>query len=373
MEKKKAAGTFTNDELEDMLPLRSAGRGDSVVFEDQNDSSAASSARTKITSLVLLSSIGVLSAITAFAVDFAVKTLTRLRTSAAFGVDNFFLSYAIWVCWFVLLSVAATLLCKLIDDNALGSGLPQMKSILSGFVIHKYLSLRTCASKVLGLIVATGAGLSIGKEGPFVHISSCIAHSLVTHVGLFKQFRRDQTIYFSILGAAVAVGVVSTFGAPVGGVMFSIEVTATYYMVSSLQAAMIAAVAGCATFKMIHQWKLYGGESPSHLPPPTHTPRVRLNSRSPLTVTLSAGGGGLVLDLFEPTNFAAIQVLPILPTIAIILPILPTLQPIQAPVAQPRRPACPFDLHCCLPIDLHCCTLATPSKQPLGVALTTLH
>ena len=274
MEKKKAAGTFTNDELEDMLPLRSAGRGDSVVFEDQNDSSAASSARTKITSLVLLSSIGVLSAITAFAVDFAVKTLTRLRTSAAFGVDNFFLSYAIWVCWFVLLSVAATLLCKLIDDNALGSGLPQMKSILSGFVIHKYLSLRTCASKVLGLIVATGAGLSIGKEGPFVHISSCIAHSLVTHVGLFKQFRRDQTIYFSILGAAVAVGVVSTFGAPVGGVMFSIEVTATYYMVSSLQAAMIAAVAGCATFKMIHQWKLYGGESPSHLPPPsphTHT------------------------------------------------------------------------------------------------------
>jgi H+/Cl- antiporter ClcA len=52
---------------------------------------------------------------------------------------------------------------QIIDDNALGSGLPQMKSILSGFVIHKYLSLRTYASKVAGLIIATGAGLSIGK------------------------------------------------------------------------------------------------------------------------------------------------------------------------------------------------------------------
>ena len=109
-----------------------------------------------------------------------------------------------------------------------------------------------------------------------MHISSCIAHSLVTHVGIFKPFRRDQTVYFGILGAAVAVGVVATFGAPVGGVLFSIEVTATYYMISNLQAAMIAAVAGCATFKMIHQWKL-------------------------------DEEGGLVLDLFEPTNFANIQ------------------------------------------------------------------
>ena len=64
--------------------------------------------------------------------------------------------------------------------------------------------------------VASRAGLSIGKEGPFVHVSSCIAHSLVTHVPLFHRFRRDQTTYFSVLGAAVAVGVVSTFGAPVG-------------------------------------------------------------------------------------------------------------------------------------------------------------
>lgn len=37
-----------------------------------------------------------------------------------------------------------------------------------------------------------------------------------------------------MLAASVAVGVTATFGAPIGGVLFSIEVTSTYYFVSNL-------------------------------------------------------------------------------------------------------------------------------------------
>lgn len=37
-----------------------------------------------------------------------------------------------------------------------------------------------------------------------------------------------------MLTAAVASGVTATFGAPIGGVLFSIEVSSTYYMVSNL-------------------------------------------------------------------------------------------------------------------------------------------
>lgn len=36
-----------------------------------------------------------------------------------------------------------------------------------------------------------------------------------------------------MLTAAVAAGVTATFGAPIGGVLFSIEVTSTYYFVSN--------------------------------------------------------------------------------------------------------------------------------------------
>ena len=44
------------------------------------------------------------------------------------------------------------------------------------------------------------------------------------------------------MAASVTAGVVSTFGAPVGGVMFSIEVTATYYGISNLWRSFFCAV-----------------------------------------------------------------------------------------------------------------------------------
>jgi H+/Cl- antiporter ClcA len=36
----------------------------------------------------------------------------------------------------------------------------------------------TYLSKVLGMIAMLSSGMSLGKEGPFVHIAGCIANSL---------------------------------------------------------------------------------------------------------------------------------------------------------------------------------------------------
>ena len=54
-----------------------------------------------------------------------------------------------------------------------------------------------------------------------------------------------------MLAAAVAAGVTATFGAPIGGVLFSIEVTATYYMVSNLWKAFFCATCGVFMFKAL--------------------------------------------------------------------------------------------------------------------------
>ena len=48
-------------------------------------------------------------------------------------------------------------------------------------------------------------------------------------------------MHLQILAAAVAAGVAATFGAPVGGVLFSIEVTASYYLVSNMWKAFFCA------------------------------------------------------------------------------------------------------------------------------------
>lgn len=47
-----------------------------------------------------------------------------------------------------------------------------------------------------------------------------------------------------VLSAGVSVGVASTFGTPVGGVLFSIEVTSIYYLLSAYAKCMVGATAG---------------------------------------------------------------------------------------------------------------------------------
>jgi len=47
---------------------------------------------------------------------------------------------------------------------------------LLGFVIHGYLGGRVLFTKSVGLAMSVASGLSLGKEGPFVHIASCIGN-----------------------------------------------------------------------------------------------------------------------------------------------------------------------------------------------------
>ena len=54
---------------------------------------------------------------------------------------------------------------------AAGSGIPEIKTILSGFVIPNFLDLKVLLVKAVGAVFAVSTGMCLGKEGPFVHIS----------------------------------------------------------------------------------------------------------------------------------------------------------------------------------------------------------
>ena len=57
-----------------------------------------------------------------------------------------------------------------------------------------------------------------------------------------------------MLAAACAVGVACCFGAPVGGVLFSIEVTAVIFAVRNYWRGFFAAVCGAMTFRLLAVW-----------------------------------------------------------------------------------------------------------------------
>ncbi|KDQ57485.1 hypothetical protein JAAARDRAFT_130295 [Jaapia argillacea MUCL 33604] len=126
---------------------------------------------------------------------------------------------------------------------AAGSGIPEIKTILSGFVIHGYLGGRTLFTKAVGLALSVASGLSLGKEGPFVHIGCCVGNICSRFFGKYESNEGKRR---EILSAASAAGVAVAFGAPIGGTLFSLEEVSYFFppkvMWRSFFCAMIAAV-----------------------------------------------------------------------------------------------------------------------------------
>ena len=83
------------------------------------------------------------------------------------------LDYVIYVVFAVVMAGLAGLFVVELAPYAAGSGIPEVKTILSGFIIRGYLGAWTLMVKAVGMVLAVGAGLSLGKEGPLVHVASC--------------------------------------------------------------------------------------------------------------------------------------------------------------------------------------------------------
>ena len=60
-----------------------------------------------------------------------------------------------------------------------------------------------------------------------------------------------------MLAAACAVGVACCFGSPIGGVLFSIEVTSVYFAVRNYWRGFFAAVFGAMSFRLLSIWFNY--------------------------------------------------------------------------------------------------------------------
>lgn len=135
--------------------------------------------------------------------------------------------------------------------SAAGSGVAEVRVILSGFVLHGFLGLRTLIIKSLGLILSVASGLSLGKEGPYVHIATCVGNIACR---LFAKYDRNDAKRREVLSAAAAAGVAVAFGAPLGGVLFGLEEVAYFFPAKTLFRTFFCCITAALTLKFLNPY-----------------------------------------------------------------------------------------------------------------------
>lgn len=135
--------------------------------------------------------------------------------------------------------------------SAAGSGVAEVRVILSGFVLHGFLGLKTLLVKMLALILSVSSGLSLGKEGPFVHMAACVGNIACR---LFSKYDRNDAKRREVLSAAAAAGVAVAFGAPLGGVLFGLEEVAYFFPAKTLFRTFFCCIVAALSLKFLNPY-----------------------------------------------------------------------------------------------------------------------
>uniref|UniRef100_A0A8C9J2Z0 Uncharacterized protein n=1 Tax=Panthera tigris altaica TaxID=74533 RepID=A0A8C9J2Z0_PANTA len=125
-----------------------------------------------------LMTLGVLMALISYAMNFAIGRVVRAHKWLYREIgDSHLLRYLSWTVYPVALVSFSSGFSQSITPFSGGSGIPELKTILSGVVLEDYLDIKNFGAKVVGLTctLATGSTLFLGKVGPFVHLSVMIA------------------------------------------------------------------------------------------------------------------------------------------------------------------------------------------------------
>uniref|UniRef100_A0A8C9W8F5 Chloride channel protein n=1 Tax=Scleropages formosus TaxID=113540 RepID=A0A8C9W8F5_SCLFO len=177
------------------------------------------------------------------------KSWAELIIGTAEGSFAYIVNYVMYVCWALLFAFLAVSLVRAFAPYACGSGIPEIKTILSGFIIRGYLGKWTLVIKTITLVLAVSSGLSLGKEGPLIHVACCCGN-ILCHV--FTKYRKNEAKRREVLSAAAAVGVSVAFGAPIGGVLFSLEEVSYYFPLKTLWRSFFAALVAAFTLRSIN-------------------------------------------------------------------------------------------------------------------------
>ncbi|AFZ11777.1 Cl- channel voltage-gated family protein [Crinalium epipsammum PCC 9333] len=106
-------------------------------------------------------------------------------------------------------------LLERLGSESAGSGIPQVKAVLAQFPIA--LNLRVALVKLVASILALSSGLTLGRQGPTVHIGAAVAAQLSQWIPTSPDHRRQM------IAAGAGAGLAAGFNAPIAGTLFVVE------------------------------------------------------------------------------------------------------------------------------------------------------
>lgn len=245
----------------DSASIVNRGRKGSIVIANPNDADLKSTTETKFkygkeenNVLILLFLVGMivggLNGLTIWLIGMLIwmqAIIINLNNSAGPMFYMFTTAYLVGFSAFI---------CKIGKrPAAMGSGIPEVKAMLAtDFHPTEYnsvVSLRIHAIRIIGLIFACGSSLSIGNAAPMIHGAVCTAYNLMKFIPEFGDLRDNPSMSKQVFAAAAAAGLVTVFNAPVGGLLFCVEITTSYYFLSNYWKAFFAATTGAVSYTIV--------------------------------------------------------------------------------------------------------------------------
>ncbi|KAJ8923258.1 hypothetical protein NQ315_001814 [Exocentrus adspersus] len=209
--------------------------------------------------------IGMITALIACVIDISIEELSTIKyASLSKSVDKYVtqgrlhIPYALWTLYNVIPVLIGSILVAYVEPIAAGSGIPQVKCYLNGVKIPRVVRIKTLFVKSVGVICSVVGGLAGGKEGPMIHSGAVVAAGISQgksstfkkDFNIFRYFREDHEKRDFVSGGAAA-GVSAAFGAPVGGVLFSLEEGTSFWNQSLTWKTFFASVVSTFTLNIV--------------------------------------------------------------------------------------------------------------------------
>ncbi|MEN9567329.1 MAG: hypothetical protein RLZZ69_2525, partial [Cyanobacteriota bacterium] len=144
----------------------------------------------------------------------------------------------------------AGIIIQVLSPAAAGGGVPQVKAALAKYPVT--LNLRTALVKTLATILVVGAGFTVGRRGPTVHIGAALGAQVSRWIPNSPTNRRQM------IAAGAAAGLAAGFNTPIAGVLFVVEelmrdisgLTLETAIAASFTGAVVSRILGSANFNV---------------------------------------------------------------------------------------------------------------------------